>query len=226
MRVKISVVVSAYRLSEKEINRFLDWNEVVFRNNNINLSIVTDRDINLSYGQCLIYPKSQNHFSLPRVINYGIKRAEGIVIKTDLDIIFSNPVIQHISKVVRNSYAFIGICSNIDNLIEVQEESWESLPKRFWGWGACFAMTRDDWGEFRGYNEKIWGWGDDDIEIAQRVQSKSCLSICSYYPLFHMNHKSRKSTDSSSFYPIRKEENSQLISTEWNEQEWGEAKYD
>ena len=224
--MKITVVVSAYRLSEGQIHQFLEWNEVVFKMNDVHVLVVTDREVQLKYGKCLVYPKKPRHLSLPRLNNYGIKRAEGIVIKTDLDIIFSDKIIKRIKQVVQNNYAFIGICANIDQCSEIQEKPWEDLPKRFWGWGACFAMTRHDWGMLHGYNEKIWGWGDDDHDMFRRVQDKLCLSLCSYYPLFHMNHKQRKSVEPDSFFPIRKDENSKLVWTDWHEEEWGEGKYD
>lgn len=222
----ITVVVTAYRLPESKIHQFIEWNQVVFKMNDVHVLVVAEREVELNYGTCLVYPKKPHQLSLPRLNNYGIKRAEGIVIKTDLDIIFSEQIIKHIKRVVKNNYAFIGLCANIDNLSEINDKDWQHFEKRFWGWGACFAMTRHDWGMLHGYNEKIWGWGDDDHEMVARLRDKLGLSLCSYYPLFHMNHKIRKSSEPNSFFPIRKDENSQLISTDWYEDEWGEGKYD
>ena len=98
----ITVVLAAYRLPESQMHQFLEWNQAVFSANHVNVCIVTDREIKLPYGKCLVYPRKPRHFSLPRVNNYGIKRAaEGIVIKTDIDIIFSDQILKHIQHTVK-----------------------------------------------------------------------------------------------------------------------------
>ena len=224
--MNMTIVVAAYRLAEQAMRQFLEWNQAVFEKNRVQVLMVTDREVDLPYGNCLVYPKQPRHLSLPRVNNYGIKRAEGIVIKSDLDIIFSDQILNHISNVVRDSYVFIGICANIDSLAEMDAKPWHSFKKRFWGWGACVAMTRHDWGALHGYNEEIWGWGDDDHELVARLKYQSCLSLNSFYPLFHMNHDQRKSSEADAFFPIRKQENAAYIDEAWYEEAWGEGAYD
>ena len=223
---KIRIVTSACFLDDRAAQDFLDWNKDVFETHDVEITIVSDRMIELKGDRvrCLKYPAKQDVFSIPRTINYGIRRVEeeGIVVKTDVDILFSSELLEQIKEKVNDGQGLIAICVDIDKPEYATRLDWNRLPKtsRREGRGACFAMTRHDWFRLKGYDERITGWGADDEEMWRRASKVINMIQTDRFPIYHIRHNERKGL---SHFPVRSEQNLKFAEKQdWNMENWGQ----
>lgn len=227
---KLTLVTAAYRVRDEQILNFFRWNERVFCENDVEVVVVTDREVKLPnmWGRCVVYPRAQPKFSIGRTVNYGIRRVEGdgadVIAKTDIDIIFSDEVVKHVKATVKPGTGMTCFFSWVNSETDAQPEAWSMLDKCYTGFGACFAMARCDWWILKGYDERIWGWGADDDEILARASKRIEVLRDDTCPLFHIKHKPRKSFMQDTYFPDRAQENLRLSG--WADDHWGEAKQD
>lgn len=220
-------ILATYKLDEQLMRKFLDMNKPAFEANDVRVIMVCDRDIDLGYSwaKTLLYPKQLETFALSKTINYAIKRAEteGIIIKTDVDIYFTTEVLKYIKSTVKYKQALICKCANRNGLENAKTAKWENCNKRTKGRGACFAMTKQDWFDFKGYNEKIIGWGGEDCEMYRRVSSRINLKESIEKPLYHINHPDRRN-NSNGWWFVNSSTNLKIGKPmDWGNDDWGEA---
>jgi hypothetical protein len=148
------------------------------------------------------------------------ERKSQLIIKTDVDIVFSDKLIDYLEDAVTVGNGVVSLCANIQNESNVASHSkrWHKTIKRIDGRGACFAMILEDWYTLHGYDERIEGWGADDDEMWKRANLKLNMLESNEYPLFHINHAVRKGSAS---FPIKSAEN--LSCSDWNSEHWGIA---
>lgn len=222
--MQLSIVLAAWMIPESSIGNFLDWNRDAFISRNVEVVIVADHDYDLGKGErVVVYPLEQPVFSIPKTVNYGIRRASGdIIIKTDPDIIFSGEVLDQATQLLSNddNMGMIGICANVRAPSKTTAVNWRKLSKRRRGRGALFALRKDHWFELNGYNENIDGWGGDDEEMWRRASNLVTMSELCEYPLLHVNHPLRK--DRSEFFPVKSSRNLRIAKKGWQSEDWGD----
>jgi hypothetical protein len=194
----ISLVAAAWTIADRRVDSFIGWNRAAFEEVGVELVLVSDRDLGRPEPWVCspVYPLEQPVFSIPRTVNYGIRRAAGdIVVKTDVDIIFTAEILRLIGSYVRPGRGMVGICANIKKPEHAAAADWGRISKRHRGRGACFAMCREDWEALRGYNENITGWGADDNDMWLRASSRFDMVESRDQPVFHVAHPNRKNAE-------------------------------
>ena len=228
----LTIIACAYKVENQRIDSFLKNNHYAFsKTNNLQVIIVTDINNNYvsKYDYCKIikYPFEQKMFSIGKTINYGIRQTENsphhIIIKTDIDILFSNSILNHIIRTVDDDYGLVCLSSSIPswNNIELNNMSfWKRKPKDPEGKGACFALTRNDWFKLKGYDERLEGWGGDDTEMWQRSKKRlRNIKTDAMFPLYHVKHPRRINTTDFIF---NSERNMKVCAKlDWNNNNWG-----
>jgi hypothetical protein len=231
MKSPMYMVVSGYRIPVPRIRDFLVWNRELFEKYDIRVLIVVDRPINnitqrFKFAKTLLYPTKQKMFSIGKTINYGLKRVpnnDSIVIKTDIDIIFSESVIDHLRRSVVSGSGTICLCHHIADprVIHQKSTKWNMHKKDSEGRGACFAMVQRDWEYLNGYDERIRGWGGDDTEMWMRAKKHMYVKTSKQHPLFHVKHPPRTV---KGYFPHRSGENMEIANKgDWKSEHWGEA---
>lgn len=219
MSIPIGIVACAWKIGDQRVANFVSWNRGVFESENVDLCIVSDRELDLEYGRTAVYPVEQEIFSIPKTINFGLRTfTEGIVAKTDIDIIWSKELIQRLREViVAGETGYIGICANIGK--PEGAKNYEKLTKRLRGRGACFALHIDDWHAICGYDERIQGWGGDDEDCWRRARTHVKMVEEWKCPLYHMRHAIRAGRET---FPILSKRNMKISGKRnWSNQEWG-----
>jgi len=226
----ITLVLCAYRTGGSgPVESFIKWNERVFLEWSVKLVVVSDEHLGISapFVTNIVYPGEQEIFGIPRTINYGIKRVpgNGIIAKTDLDIVFSSSSVGALTKVVCEGRGLALICANVRQPPITENKMmaiWPRVTKRVRGKGACFAMAKSDWYKLKGYNEEIHGWGADDNDMWERARKALSMKLSHAYPIFHVNHKLRKGKRAD--FPILSKRNLGIMKKRhWNNDKWGEA---
>jgi predicted glycosyltransferase involved in capsule biosynthesis len=224
----ISIVVAAYRINENTVHNFIGWNKEVFETMNIKLIVVSDRDMEFeeSWVRTLVYPHEQEKFSIPKTVNYGIRRATtDIIIKSDVDIYFSLDVLRNVEENLSIGNGMVCLCAEASQLkyaVNSCHDMWHTVKILWNGRGGCFAMMRDDWHRLCGYNEKIFGWGADDDEMWERASGTINMELSHEFMLWHIKHPYRKSGNQKDFFPVRTVSNRQTGWEEkWEDEKWG-----
>ena len=226
-RDQITLVVAAYRIPRKLMDMFLCWNEAVFAACDVKLTLVLDRAETFiqPWVTPLVYPVLQDQLSLPKTVNYGIRRATtDVVVKGDIDIVYSAEVLQAVLSTVTMATGFVGICANVQMPRFCRPRSWKQAEKRRTGMGACFALHRTSWSTLCGYNERIFGWGADDNDMYQRAKVMFHVVVSDEHPLWHVNHPERKSPVPGAFFEFRSAKNLSESRQPWYDIAWGEAR--
>ena len=226
----MNIVMAAYGLDYSAIQNFMDWNREVFEKNHVTVWVGYHEKVETQDPMLNIihYPFQEEVFSIGRTVNYVIRRVRGCpeagrIIKTDPDIMFSDEVLKHVSRNVKIGHGMICICSNVANVELVKNTRWKAAVKRKGGKGACFAMTKRDWADLNGYDERIEGWGGDDEEMHRRAIRKVKINLNWLHPLYHINHPQRKNSGN---FPVRSVENSgHMIKNDWSSDNWGKPNY-
>lgn len=224
----ISVVIAAYRIDQVLVGNFIRWNKTVFEKMNVHLIVVADREMEFDeeWVEVLVYPEEQEVFSIPKTINYGIRRADAdIIIKSDVDIYFSEDVLVNVEEKVCEGSGVVSLCAEASQLkyaIDSGPVGWKQVKILPNGRGACFAMSRHDWYLLCGYNERIFGWGADDDDMWERAAGTIKMELSSEFRLWHIKHTIRKSANGKSFFPVRTQANRAMSwSEKWSDENWG-----
>lgn len=204
------------------IEKFMDMNNF----DDIHVVAVSDKEYNLGYDNLTVlkYPKELEIFSLAKTNNYGIRSIQcddnDIIIKTDPDIKFSRGILDYIKFYVKPQKGYIGICANKAKVEHALDKVWATSAKRKAGRGACFAMTKKDWHDLNGYDERLEGWGADDNEMWRRASSRINIVQDWTYPLYHINHANRKGV--LEYFPQNSKKNVKISrNIDWKNENWG-----
>jgi len=223
------VVVAAFNLSDALIRKFIIRNQDAFNDNDVRLILVSNRKPQISAGwiDTVVYNNPEKFWSLSKVLNYGIRGVcniandNAIIIKSDIDILFSSNSLKNIKENVKPNHGLVSLCSHIseNQISTLQTIDWASLEKDKGGKGAAFAMTVSDWIRLYGYNENLKGWGHDDTDLWHRAIKHLSVKIESKHPIFHIKHTPRKNDK----FPNKAHDNEQIMKSGvvWDDKEWG-----
>ena len=230
LETELELVFTAYNL-HGSAEAFAAANGKLILDNKLSAAVVLSKDQKLTqyapeWLRKLNYPIIQPQFSIGKSVNFGIKKSIGkIIIKTDPDIVFTKECIDLVLKTVKPGIGLICLCAETLTPFNLPPlEIWKKMNKRHSGYGACFAMHKDDWFALKGYDERICGWGADDTELHIRARKKVQLSISNEMPLYHISHQIRRG---SKDFPFKSKENLELFQkfhssgNEWNDENWG-----
>jgi len=228
----LSIVICAYNLTNK-INDFITWNHPIFskiKNLEVIIIIEPGTEINIyqPYLKIINYPKLQQLFSIGKTINFGIRQtSEGmnrIIIKSDIDIIFTRQVINFVMYNVISDMGIVALPAYIErnfNLNQLDDPSyWCRYKKNTEAKGACFALTKNDWFKLNGYDERIEGWGGDDTEIWLRSNKKlKNMKVTTLHPIYHIEHPIRIGQNN---FLYNSDKNMQISTKlDWQNKKWG-----
>jgi hypothetical protein len=221
----LTFVACAYKIGIDRVKNFLSWNRELFEKYSANVVIVSDKplDLALEWARTIVYPVEQKVFSIPKTVNYGIKRVEGngIIIKTDPDIVFSEELVQRLIAEVKPGLGIVSMCSEIGKFESISKVQWSRAKILRNGRGGCFAMSKHDWVSMNGYDERIKGWGADDEEMWRRAMRNIKMIQTQEHPLYHIKHPVRKD---NKFFPKLSKRNLAFCKTlDWKSETWGEA---
>jgi hypothetical protein len=222
----ITVILNVYGITE-QAGKFLDWNKDSFEHHNVRVTIMTDSifDVAYEWASVMMYPGKEKVLSVPKSINYGIKRTsgDGIIIKTDSDIVFSKEVIQQVKKCVCPGHGLVALCSNIGGVPKDLNSAWKGAKIRVKGRGACCALTKEDWFKLNGLDERMSGWGAEDYEMFMRGRKRlESMRESQEFPLYHISHPVRKGN--TPIYPVSNNSNCRIgRKLDWKSDNWGEA---
>jgi len=224
---KIGIVLVLYKIKESFLCNFMKLNSEIINNYIDQIFVITDKNIKINNEKVklLVYPIEMKQLNFSKLLNYGIKRCNcDLIIKTDVDIVFSKEVIKSIIDTVVDGKGITYCCSNINDIRIIDNVSWESMKKRKGGYGACFAMTKVDWFRLKGYNENLIGLGGEDTDLFERASHLITIIKTSKYPLYHLKHESRITTGEGSFWEKRSVKNIKIARDNlWDNNQWGEG---
>lgn len=182
--MKISILAIAINIHADIINRFLSYSE------KMDVKIITEND-----GLFITKDNTGEYFNKCKALNYGlsklIKDGYDAIIQTDIDMIF-HPILinKSIEQLKLNKHVFC-YCRNSD-YDNLSWEKYNSLPLRMSGVGAWNGLLSKDWIRTGGYNEDLYGWGQEDDEMHDRINRlKIPKNIIKNIPLVHINHPRR-----------------------------------
>lgn len=180
----VSVVVPAFRIPDERRNNFFDWNREQFLKQGVKVILVSDQKYDVpDFAECLVYPEKLDVFHLSAVCNYGIRHAgEGLVIKTDIDCIFTREMFEHDLIIVQPGdllFWYYWLARDAESL-----DSASVWPQ---GRGTV-AMGRDDWERVCGYNENMIGYGIEDGDLCRRTTAAGIKHYRGQAKLYHVQH--------------------------------------
>lgn len=210
------VVIAAWQLP---YDQFIERNKNAFELNETKLVIVSDKEnsIALPWVKILKYPHELKEFSLPKLVNYGIRQSldDDIIIKSDVDIVFGSYVFDCIGKLVTDKIGFAGRCCYTTpeygfDLVWDEKKVQDAL-------GGCVAFTSSAWDRLCGFNENMAGWGYEDFDLIARAREKIEIIDTYYFHLWHINHPLRKSFTEHN----NNDANREIAKQGWNDRNWG-----
>lgn len=79
-----------------------------------------------------------------------------------------------------------------ENITPRKWDEWVNIEYRRGSYGGWNAMTVQDWHKVGGWNEDLYGWGSDDVELHDRLVMKN-MKAHSFtdYPVIHVTHPPR-----------------------------------
>ena len=186
--MNIELVLSAVGIPDNTVERWLILNHPA--RVRANICVVTD-SLTEYRNVRTVHVNPQDRFDIGKINNIGIRSSVAdIVIKTDVDIVFSANIIEYVRLNVCPGAAVICKCRNID-IDDLDTTEWDGTEIRQAGRGACFAMHVNDWHELKGYDERFRGYGGDDDDLFRRARDLCAVVQSSEYELYHVNHPSR-----------------------------------
>jgi hypothetical protein len=225
----IRFVVCAYGIGVEPVRKFVAMNEAVFLACGAALTIVMDtvpRCTLPGYAAAACYPVKQEVFNFAKTINYGIRHGapEGIVVKTDIDMLLSTSMVEHTLSVVDEGHGLVCLCANSpsDTAARKSAATWPTgCVIRGNGHGGYFALSYGTWDLLYGYDERMFGWGTEDKDMYDRASRCVRMEKSNRFPLFHINHKRRL----GQFFPYRSGENHAICKRGgYVNPSWGTAK--
>ena len=224
---KICVVLSCYKLHDNVLRNFLFMNETPFTDNGVFTCVVSDVNrphLESSSVRIIRYPFPQSVFNFSKTLNFGIRTSLDfdIIIKTDIDICFSDSTIKMCLESVDESRGLVCLSAHVRSFEEAKknEPIWPGrLPIQTTGLGACFALHKTRWETVYGYNENLNGWGFEDADMLRRAHARSHkVPRSKKTPLFHLRHSDRKGR----FFPHHLQSNQKnSFSVRYINQNWG-----
>jgi len=188
MMIDLELVFSAVGLPDEAVERWISLNKRVLTL--VHAAVVTDTEKSFP-GLRTVNVASEERFDIGRLNNRAIRTSEcNVVVKTDVDIVFSLELIQYLWTFVSPGTGVVAKCSNID-LDRLGTVEWCNTQIRSAGRGACFALFRSDWERLYGYDERFIGWGGDDDDMYRRASRALKMIQTAQYPLWHINHPKR-----------------------------------
>lgn len=230
----LGLVLACYMMPDGHgmLRRFMEWNHRQFAECGASVTAVVEPDFDLQAAEglppmlrILRYPFPMKTLSLPKAVNYGIRNCDAdVIMKTDPDIYFSTgALLQAIESCKTPGTAFAQMVARTDIPPERLSDPaiWKTVPKSFHNYGGSFSMRKSDWEFLNGYDERLEGWGGDDIEIAVRSSKKLRARQCEFHPIYHINHPPRMDL---AHFPHNNAKNITMIKQggcDWKSDTWG-----
>ena len=222
------MIICSYCLHNDYIINFIKWNENVLQEFNIELIVISDKNIifnNQNY-KCFIYPIIHKPMSKSRILNYGIKNTTNrdIIFSFDIDIVISREALMKSIELIESGVGVSFQVGNIDSYDNISKLDWKKkIKKRLVGYGMT-GMSYSDWDKLNGYDERMYGWGFEDTDLHKR----SCRIIKMHrlidYPVYHINHADR--TVTGSLFEHNNLVNGAISEMgRWECKKWGEEKF-
>jgi hypothetical protein len=195
-------------------------------------AVVTDGDVAANSLMRVVRIETPDRYDIGRCNNRGIRTSDAeIIVKCDVDIAISHDAVDYILETVRPGHGLVQYCMDtrlwhIPGVArEGYEADWDPENVRDTGYGACFAMHREDWHRLRGYNEHMAGYAADDDDLYERAKSLIAMEVSWEHPVWHVAHPPRTAEDSS-WYPYRRDQNLEIMADEtWHltpdSERWG-----
>ena len=220
----IKIIVAAYKIPPERRQMFFDENDAVFKQNDCKCYIVTDNDIDApEWCKVCVYPVELKQFNLSAVCNYGIRQAgSGMIIKTDIDCIFTTEMFTHDLIVVDpGDFIFWWYW-----MIKKPERKHHATV---WPQGrGTVGMWFDDWCKICGYNENMTGYGIEDGDVCRRAVTAGLFQFRGDAKLYHVQHGRNGARSfwnrENNFNPANHEFN-QTQDGNWNNPEWGKPAF-
>lgn len=159
-----------------------------------------------------VFTDDQGVWSRSRALNAGFAIATGkLLVSTDADMVFAPNSFPKIHRLARSEprAAFFLQCRDLprgmdDEWVEAHPGQWEELERASrlrprWGMGGMMAISRDGFGEVRGFDERFHTYGGEDLDFAQRARRAGYKTIWvndADVRMYHMWHPpTRKAVD-------------------------------
>jgi hypothetical protein len=226
----VTIVVTAFKIDDQRIAEFFTWNTEVFQKYGVKVILVADRKVEVNYPNVtvMVMPNTQPFYSLARGVNYGVKRTEntdpdgGLVIKTDVDIVIGDALMEYALARVETGQAMMGSTFYVNSVNDVPlfgKEGFQATQSDS-ARGGFVALTRNDWFKLHGFDERMYGWGYEDNDLLKRAKMQMKVEETEWLPLFHIAHQKRD----ASIFPVRVENNRAVSDGMWAAHgAWGEG---
>lgn len=221
---EMKIFVVGHRIAQIDVERFFELNREVMEGYEV--FVLCDRGWGLFKDapnwNLLKYRDESSAFGYTKALN-GCLRKVGessketdIIIKTDIDIVFTQEVLDYLEESVKVCEPVIVKCGGIMAPCEMKED-WGKVRVRHYGYGACVAATKYDWYRIHGYDERMVGYGVDDDDLKDRLNEVGRLSFVQDLRLYHLNHPPRDETF------VRNQEFNKKIwkGSTWSNSQWG-----
>jgi hypothetical protein len=189
----IGIVVPAYNMPIDIITRFSQFIKSSMKSSSLNYDIY----IPSNESDCLTF----GTFNRSKATNCGIKyfldKAD-VIICTDVDIVPAPGIIDlTYKKSIQTDSLVFAMARYIDFKNKEFDFSpqaikfYNSFPMAFWARGVWNSMTSKNWYKLGGWNEELYGWGYEDIELHLRSLKKNFDIYSLFCLLIHVNHPNR-----------------------------------
>lgn len=230
--IRPAVTFTHYNLPYERLKQHFEWNDGQYRNANVRVFVVTDRDHPVpEYVTCLIYPDKMPKFNLSATSNYGIRYAIdsgfNVIIKTDVDVNFTDTSFNACLSVSPGK----GVIPIYRMSNDYDCTTYVEAPKAT----GTVSMVSSDWFKAH-YDERCVGYGCDDA-VVMKAMEKSGINLNRNSFIWHMPHienTPQKEFDrknpridhwgrNEGFNPENFAENRQWVGAENNDPNWGLA---
>lgn len=176
------------------------------------LDSVENQELARELGCTYVYTEDTGVWSRSRALNAGFALARGeLLVSTDADMIFSPPALETVVELFQSDSraAFFLQCRDLpqgmdDAWVEAHPEAWGEMEQLSrlrprWGMGGMMAISREGFGEIRGFDERFHTYGAEDLDFAQRARRAGFKTVWVNDPnvrMYHMWHPpTRKAVD-------------------------------
>lgn len=176
------------------------------------LDSVENEELARELGCTYVYTEDTGVWSRSRALNAGFALARGeLLVSTDADMIFSPQALETVIELFHSDSraAFFLQCRDLpqgmdDEWVEAHPEAWAEMEQLSrlrprWGMGGMMAISREGFGEIRGFDERFHTYGAEDLDFAQRARRAGFKTVWVNDPnvrMYHMWHPpTRKAVD-------------------------------
>jgi hypothetical protein len=211
----IGLVVTAYRLPDALIDRFVEYNLPALAARGGRLYLVTDArkysdfereniDAKISEREnirALPCPEMET-FAIGRCANLGIRQAVAEscnpVCKTDIDCILDDAVLADIEAIAPGH-------ASAYRYWHIPASDRREAPKLDSIMGTC-AMSAEDWERIGGYDERMAGYGYDDFYVTRCAREHGIVCATKCNPkIYHIWHEQKHNRETVN--PVRRAQN-------------------